>query len=133
MSIPNKYSAGFGFGAVLAIILATAASAEPLCDTSEFRMDPDYRYHEEEFTNENAEANLMDLKTLIPDWIDTRRENGHEIDLRSGELSMAYFNRVNSIHGYILRQQALVEQENGDPGENTAAFCDFLSKVSIID
>ncbi len=129
----NQRLAQLGLCLAAAAIAVGAASAEPLCDTSKFQVEPDHRYHEEDFTHEYADANLTDLKTLIPDWVDTSRENGGEIDLRSGELWMAYFNRLNALQGYVLRQKALAERAAGESGEDTEAFCNFLSTVPIID
>ncbi|WP_084420446.1 hypothetical protein [Henriciella litoralis] len=104
-----------------------------LCDTSEFQMEPDYRYHEEDFTAEAAEARLTDMRTMIPEWIESSSSEGRKIGFDTSELGMAYFNRLNVIQGYILRQKALAEQAGGESSEDTEAFCEFLRTTPIID
>lgn len=132
MSKPNRLLA-LGLSAVVASVVAATASAEPICDTSGFKIEPEYRFQEEDFTADAAEETLNALRGPIIEWVDELDELDREIDLTSGELGMAYLNNLNHLRGYVLRQKALDEQAGGEPGEHTATFCDFLREVPIID
>lgn len=104
-----------------------------LCDTSELRIEPEYRYHEEDFTHAYAQETLDALSGPIIEWVYERDQAGREVDLTSGELGMAYLNNLNHLQGYILRQKALAEWAEGERGADTEAFCDFLGETPIID
>lgn len=127
--MPSRLLAALGLWA----LANTSAQAQELCDKSTARVDPEHLFAESDFSAVAAEQTLADLHGFIPDWVDRNSENGREISLRSGELGMAYINRINWLKGYFLRQKALEEQASGEVGPATAAFCEFLLNVVIVD
>jgi hypothetical protein len=130
---PIRRFASLAVSLASAAIAISAAAAEPLCDESEFTIESDYRYNEEDFTAEAAEQTLAALRGPFREWLARAVENGWDGDLNHGELGMAYLNNLNHLQGVILRQSALAEQVAGQSGEATNAFCDFLASTPIID